>query len=192
MITIPRQGAAPLAILVALTAPMAGCEPPSDASATAAPADTADGPAPVVASVDLEGIADVELGGELTLRQVGDFVRIDGSVHGLSDGKHGLHVHEGASCSERGGHFAPAGHPHGSPDEPSMHRHAGDLGNLVSEGDTARYHRVDATVKLTGPGSALGHVLVIHRGEDAYLPQPSGSAGDEIGCGVIRETGGRG
>lgn len=187
MITISRQ-AAPPAILVAVTALMAGCEPPSDASASAASADTAGAPAPVVATVDVEGIADVELGGEFTLSQVSGFVQIGGSVHGLSDGKHGLHIHEGASCSERGGYFAPAGHPHGSPDEPSMQRHVGDLGNLVSEGDTARYHRVDATVELTGPRSALGHVLVIHRGEDDYLPQPSGSAGDEIGCGVIREV----
>lgn len=125
-----------------------------------------------------------DLSGRIVFEETEDYVRISGEVHGLSTGKHGFHIHAGMSCEDMGGHYNPEGAPHGSPDE-QMH-HVGDLGNLVANDDgLARYEALSAAVTLSGPQSVVGHALIVHETEDQYLPQPSGSAGPEIGCGVI-------
>lgn len=160
-----------------------GCQtPPADDNATAPTAET-DTARTAVATIT--PIGDEDIAGRITFEETGDFMEVRGTIRGLSEGKHGLHVHAGTTCTERGDHFNPTNAPHGSPDEPSTQRHVGDLGNLVAENDTARYERVDRVIQLSGPQSIAGHVLVVHQGEDLYIPQPSGDSGDQIGCGVI-------
>ena len=140
------------------------------------------------ASATVEPINGGDVGGEVFFDETGNTVRITGTINGLDRGKHGFHIHEGTSCDNRGGHYNPTNQPHGSPDE--VERHLGDLGNLVAGSDgRADYRRIDRLVTLRGSQSVVGHVLVIHQGEDEYLPQPSGSAGTEIGCGVIELDG---
>jgi Cu-Zn family superoxide dismutase len=125
--------------------------------------------------------------GRLVFQHAGAFISIQGEVTGLTKGKHGLHVHEGKVCDQRGGHYNPSATPHGSPDQPYHLRHVGDLGNLVAtEGGTARYSRIDALARLAGPHSIVGRALVVHQGEDDYTSQPSGNSGTEIACGIIR------
>ena len=136
------------------------------------------------ATAQIEPIGTGDVQGTVRFQQRGEYVRISGTIRGLSRGKHGFHVHTGTSCSNRGGHFNPTGAPHGSPDEPE--RHVGDLGNLVAdEGGTAEYQRVDRVISLSGSRSILGHALVVHQGEDNYISQPSGDSGTEIACGII-------
>lgn len=135
------------------------------------------------AVAEIEPINGGNLSGRIVFEEVGDYVRISGTVEGLEEGKHGFHIHEGTSCSDRGGHFNPEGYNHGSPNE-SVH-HLGDLGNLVAEEDDSAYDHLSRVVSLSGSNSVVGHVLVVHQGEDQFIPQPSGSAGTEIGCGVI-------
>jgi Cu-Zn family superoxide dismutase len=139
------------------------------------------------AQAQLRPIGTSGVNGVITLQEVGDFVRIQGVVRQLSPGKHGFHVHEGTSCDERGGHFAPGQRTHGSPD--AQERHVGDLGNLTAdhEGEVS-YLRVDQLIQLAGPQTIVGHVIVVHRGEDDYISQPSGGSGDEIACGKIELT----
>lgn len=128
---------------------------------------------------------EVEVEGEVRFEQLDGFVRIEAEIRGLADGLYGFHVHGGRDCAERGGHYDPADSAHGSPDEPAQRRHVGDLGNLVSREGLARYHRIEPLVALEGTDSVLGRVVVIHDGDDEFLPQPAGDSGTQIGCGVI-------
>jgi Cu-Zn family superoxide dismutase len=125
--------------------------------------------------------------GVITFQEVADFVRVSGVVRNLAPGKHGFHIHEGSSCDQRGGHFAPGQQSHGSPD--AQERHVGDLGNLASDhAGEVDYLRIDRLIQLGGPQSIVGRVLVVHQGEDDYVSQPSGDSGEEIACGKIELT----
>lgn len=127
--------------------------------------------------------------GELRLRGAGGYLYIEGTVRGLAKGKHGLHVHEGTSCDNRGGHYNPMNAPHGAADQPAKSRHVGDLGNLVAADDgTAHYLRVEHLARLDGPHAIIGRVLVVHQGEDDFVSQSSGNSGKQIACGVIRRA----
>lgn len=122
-----------------------------------------------------------------------DGVSVGVSVAGLPPGPHGLHIHEHGVCDAptftgAGGHFAPAGRPHGS--ETANGPHAGDLPNLIvgPEG-TGRLatHNPRVTIR---PGSAgllegNGTAVVVHAAADDGRTQPSGDAGARIACGVI-------
>lgn len=137
------------------------------------------------AFAELEPLLDSGVTGAIRFEPAGEFVRIHGTVRGLARGKHGMHVHGGTSCEAPGDHYAPEGDPHGGPDAPQ--RHTGDLGNLAAGDDgSAGFDRIDRRVELAGDRSVLGHVLIVHAGEDDYLSQPSGDAGDKIACAVIR------
>lgn len=118
-------------------------------------------------------------------------LRVVAEVSGLSQGRHGFHVHEHGDCSapdasSAGGHFNPTDDPHGGPDDPAGERHVGDLGNLEAGPDgTARYERVDAVLQLDGPNSAMGKAVIVHEGEDDLVSQPTGDAGGRLACGII-------
>ena len=145
-----------------------------------------DAPPPAHAEVRIKPIGSNSVSGTLTLEQTGQSsVAVKGTLHGLTPGKHGLHIHEGRSCNSRGGHFSPVNAPHGAPDSGEDKHHLGDLGNVVAGQDgTANYSGV-ANVTLTGANNIDGRVLVVHQGEDDLVSQPSGKSGEQIGCGVI-------
>ena len=153
-------------------------------------------PSPVGAAVT-DAIAVVtpaqgqEARGTVRFHRTGDGVHVSGELTGLTPNvKHGFHVHEFGDCSapdgaSAGGHFAPEGHPHGTPD-PGQH-HAGDLGNV--EADSAGHAKVDVTVPgltlATGDRALVGRALVVHAQPDDLTSQPAGNAGARVGCGVI-------
>jgi Cu-Zn family superoxide dismutase len=146
-----------------------------------------DSGAPPRAEVKIEPIGSNNARGTMTLEQTGDGVAVKGTLNGLSPGKHGFHIHEGRSCSSRGGHFSPVNAPHGAPDSGEDKRHLGDLGNIAAAQDgTATYSGVVKNVTLIGANSIDGRVLVVHQGEDDLVSQPSGKSGEQIGCGVIK------
>lgn len=89
-----------------------------------------------------------------------------------------LHIHETGDCSENfaktGGHYNPANRFH--PD------HAGDMIPLMGNQGyawTAFYDK-----RFTVP-EIVGKSVVIHSERDDLMSQPSGNAGEKIGCGVI-------
>jgi Cu-Zn family superoxide dismutase len=126
--------------------------------------------------------------GEVRFYKVSDGVRVVAQLEGLAPGRHGFHIHEKGDCSapdasSAGGHFNPAGTPHGAPTADKTARHAGDLGNLEAGPDgKASYDRVDTVLDYA---QLMGLSVLVHAGEDDYTTQPSGNSGARIGCGVI-------
>ena len=124
-----------------------------------------------------------------------DPVRISGTIRGLKEGKHGLHVHEkpasGDRCDSAGPHFNPEAVDHGGVSGPS---HAGDLGNVMANAEGVAEFEVVVT-KATifeGQTSILNRTLVVHELADDLGSDPSdpeslktGNAGRRVACGVI-------
>lgn len=136
-----------------------------------------------------DGNADVS--GFVRFTQEDGYVHIEAEVHGLTPGKHGMHVHEfgDSNCGDgkcTGGHFNPTGVDHGGPDADV--RHIGDLGNLVAGDDgTATYSRDDKHIALDMSSEAciIGRAIIVHGGEDDLTSQPTGAAGARLAAGVI-------
>lgn len=137
----------------------------------------------------VQGLGDHKVSGKVTFTQMSDGVEIMAELTGLHPGEHGFHIHEFGDCSMTdgkcaGGHFNPTGAPHGGPD--SEKRHVGDLGNIKADGEgKATYKRVDKMISLNGPHSIIGRSVILHAKADDLKSQPSGDAGDRIGCGTI-------
>ena len=107
-------------------------------------------------------------------------------VEGLSEGLHGIHIHNTGACTPSfaaaGAHHNPLGALHGE--------HAGDLPNLtVNEAGVGHLDATsDGATLSAGPVSvfdANGSALIIHAGEDDLVTNPTGNSGARIACGVI-------
>ena len=137
----------------------------------------------------VQGLGEHKVKGKVTFTQKADGVEVVAELTGLQPGEHGFHVHEFGDCSMAdgkcaGGHFNPTGMPHGSPD--SAKRHVGDLGNIKADSTgKATYKRLDTMIALNGPNSVIGRSVILHAKADDLKTQPSGDAGDRIGCGTI-------
>ena len=133
-----------------------------------------------------------KLSGDAKLEEEGNGVKVVVDLDDAPPGKKGIHVHMKPDCSDipgksMGEHFAPGGHAHGLPPNPT--RHLGDLGNLdVAKNGKAHFEfKVpNANLKANDPMSFLNRALVIHEGEDKGA-QPSGNAGKPIACAVIEK-----
>ena len=134
--------------------------------------------------------------GDVMFNQIEEGVEIHGRLEGLEPGPKGFHVHEHGACDppdfeSAGGHFNPEGHPHGGPDEPADHRHAGDFGNIeFNEEGVAEFAFVDPVITLgAGTNDVVGQALIVHYEEDDKQTQPTGDAGPRAGCGIITASG---
>lgn len=145
------------------------------------------------ASAQLKSADGAELG-TLTLTQTAKGVRISGTVQGLEPGVHAFHIHGTGKCEppfkSAGGHFNPAGTPHGKRKDGGPH--AGDMDNLhVVDSGPVQIEVVNDRVTLSTAVKhslfdADGSAIVLHAGADDYTSQPSGAAGGRVACGVIR------
>lgn len=92
-----------------------------------------------------------------------------------------MHIHETGDCSlpfdKTGPHYNPGGLPHP--------QHAGDLPPLL--GNRGYAYGAFYTDRFELP-EIIGRALIIHSAVDDFTTQPSGNAGDKIGCGVITEN----
>lgn len=116
-------------------------------------------------------------------------VLMEAEVNGLPDmnstiGSHfyGFHIHEFGDCSlpfdKTGEHYNPKGQPHPY--------HAGDLPSLLgSDG----YAYTSFYTNRVNADELIGKSIVIHSNADDFTTQPSGNAGEKIGCGVIKALG---
>ncbi|HXK16917.1 MAG TPA: superoxide dismutase family protein, partial [Polyangiaceae bacterium] len=90
---------------------------------------------------------------------------------------------DGASA---GGHFNPASKDHGLPG--AEKRHLGDLGNITIAKDgkgSLDITAPGANLKASDPSSFVGRAIIVHAKKDDG-GQPTGNAGDRVGCGVIK------
>jgi Cu-Zn family superoxide dismutase len=131
--------------------------------------------------------------GKLSLRPMGDGVHLTGEIGGLTpNSTHAIHIHEKGDCSaadasSAGGHFNPAGQPHGQVDHGA--HHAGDMNNLVADGEgVAKVDAHASGVTLGGgaPNDVVGRAVIVHASADDYKSQPAGNAGARLACGIIK------
>jgi Cu-Zn family superoxide dismutase len=126
--------------------------------------------------------------GTVTFTTTRGGIHVHATVHGLSDGLHGFHIHEFGDTSSddgtsAGGHFNPLGAQHAAPN--ARPRHVGDLGNIESKDGVATYDYTDPMLSFVGPTSILGRGLVVHEKADDLKTQPTGNAGGRLAVGVI-------
>jgi len=135
--------------------------------------------------------------GSATLKDTPQGLKVVVKVAGVPPGTHGLHIHEQGACGDQGkaagGHFNPAGVPHGFlPKDGSTKAHAGDMGNIqMSRKGVGKATVILPGVSLKGTGgtpSVEGRAIIVHEKADDF-GQPVGNAGGRIGCGVIQVTG---
>jgi Cu-Zn family superoxide dismutase len=115
------------------------------------------------------------------------------TVSGLSQGSHGVHLHEAPKCEgpgfeSAGPHYNPHLKEHGrrNPKGP----HLGDLGNIVVDASGKGTRNVEVTGPETRRGMATflesGRSIVIHAGADDEMTDPAGNSGARIACAVLK------
>lgn len=193
-----RSAWAPLALALLLTLGLTACADRADDDAgaidTTATADTTMAAQEI--TVQIEPTTDASnVRGVVTISTMDSTVQMSGNISGLAPGEHGFHIHQNPDCGDggqaAGGHWNPQNTPHGAPDDAPSNRHAGDFGNITAGDDsTAAVDVSYARSELSLPSDLMSHTLMIHAGEDDLSSQPSGAAGDRVGCGVIEQGGG--
>ena len=128
-------------------------------------------------------------------------VKVSYEIMGLSDGKHGFHVHEYGDltdeCNSACAHFNPHNKNHGGRN--SKDRHVGDLGNIISKNNLAKGSFTDSVISLdfNSTNCIVGRAIVVHqdeddlgkgKGEKKEESLKTGNAGKRLACGVIGLT----
>jgi Cu-Zn family superoxide dismutase len=133
--------------------------------------------------------------GVVYFTDTGEGVKIEYDIKGLSDGEHGFHIHEYGDltdgCESACAHFNPFNKKHGGLD--SEERHEGDLGNIVSDGGSAKgvIFAKNLSLQPTEITSILGRMIIVHEDRDDLglggneESLKTGNAGKRVGCGVV-------
>jgi len=107
-------------------------------------------------------------------------------LSGLTEGLHGVHIHENPAC---GNHGDDAG-PHWDPMSTKTHLGPYDSGHLGDLPAIYADKAGNAVLPVLAPHLTVsmlrGHSIIIHAGGDNYSDEPPlGGGGARIGCGVI-------
>lgn len=102
-----------------------------------------------------------------------------------------VHIHETGDCADTGmaahGHWNPTNKQHGKWGEGEFH--SGDIGNVQLDASGNGTFSMDTNLWTIGGDSTtniLNRAIIVHGGTDDYKTQPTGNAGNRIGCGVIK------
>jgi Cu-Zn family superoxide dismutase len=146
--------------------------------------------APSSARADMEPTRGSQARGVVQFVQDGDKVKVTATFSGLTPGGHGFHIHEKGDCSapdatSAGGHFNPAGKPHGHPHQGE--HHVGDLPMLQADANgNASLTASLSGMKLTRDSDGIiGRGVIGHAAPDDFKTQPTGNSGARVACGVI-------
>ena len=136
-----------------------------------------------------------EVQGIIKFKEERNGVKITYNITGLTDGKHGFHIHEYGDltegCASACAHFNPYHKKHGG-----LHRkerHLGDLGNITSSNGLSKGYLFarDLTLVSNNTTSILGRMIIVHadaddlgKGGDLESTK-TGNAGKRVACGVI-------
>jgi len=125
----------------------------------------------------------------------GVLVRLTIQADKIPAGEHAMHFHEKGDCSDfaegfnaSGGHHNPTGKEHGFEAEGGPH--AGDMPNITAAaGQQTVVETFNPMVRFRQGDAPLmdadGSALIVHAKADDYESQPSGDAGDRLGCVAI-------
>ncbi len=144
-------------------------------------------------AVGPSGVGD--LLGTIVFQDMASGLRIQPSLSGLAEGRHGFHVHQNPACGVKekagepvaglaaGGHFDPG--KAGAHAGPVGTGHLGDLPVLYVD-DKGRANRAAYASRLKTSNLA-GRSIMIHAGGDNYSDQPArlGGGGARVACGVV-------
>lgn len=143
--------------------------------------------------VDGNGVTDII--GLIEFQDTPKGLKIMPNLSGLSEGQHGIHVHENPSCDPMekdgakvpalaaGGHFDPRNT--GRHEGPAGQGHLGDL-PVLYVGPAGKATRDMWAPRLT-TGDLTGRAIVVHAGGDNYSDSPAqlGGGGARVACGVV-------
>jgi Cu-Zn family superoxide dismutase len=189
-----RSSAAWAAAVIGAAAALAaaGCSATEGGSAGTAP--TAAPPKATRAAAALEGRSGSKLEGQAVFQRAGDGrIEFRVEVRNVTPGLHAVHIHEHPDCGDpagknAGGHWNPTAKKHGKWGQADGEFHLGDLGNIEVGADGRGVLEVSTDLWTMGDGGNLdvvGRSIIVHGGADDYTTQPTGNAGDRIGCGPI-------
>jgi len=150
---------------------------------------------PNMVVIELESKSSSETNGFIVFIEEENKVTMEATVTNLDPGEHAIHIHEKSDCSSddgksAGGHWNPTLVSHGKwGNESGFHR--GDIGNFIV--DENGNGSISFTTDLWCLGcdnenkNILGKSIIVHKGADDFISQPSGAAGSRIACGGIIE-----
>lgn len=93
-----------------------------------------------------------------------------------------FHIHEGTDCSgDKDDCFANA-KGHFNPDNCMHPYHAGDMPPLFSVNGNAFLAFITDRFYIN---EIIGRTVIVHKMSDDFHTQPSGNAGEKIGCGIV-------
>ena len=143
----------------------------------------------------MEPKSDSNVSGEVTFTEENGKVSMKATFSGLSEGEHAIHLHEKADCSSddgtsTGGHWNPTFQPHGKwGAEEGFHK--GDIGNFIADAEGNAIVEFSTDQWCIGCDDAtkniLGKSVIVHKGADDFVSQPSGNAGARVACGEITQ-----
>ena len=147
---------------------------------------------PLKYTAKLEPKSGSKANGTVVLEPKDDRIALKINLYDLSEGKHGVHIHEGncqsADASSAGGHYNPNNKKHGALlDDES---HVGDLGNVIvnKDGKGTKTAYLSRSGDFTNWSQLVGKAIVVHEKADDLKSQPAGDSGDRIACGEIKST----
>ena len=155
--------------------------------------------ATIAASAKAEAIlsgtyTDTTLSGNATFEEMNGKVKmiLNITAPGKANQSVAVHIHEHGACGDMGkeahGHWNPTNKKHGKWGSDNFH--SGDIGNVELDKDGKGSLELETDLWSIGGDSTtniLDRAIIVHGGVDDYKTQPTGNAGNRIGCGVINK-----